>query len=418
MTSPDSAPAEEGAVAMPAWAPFRFADYRLFWLGSVAATITQQLAILATGVWLFERTGSAAQLGLLGGVQLIVQIPALLYGGTLADELDRKRLMALTQAISAATLAALAVLAVGGTLAPWHIYAATAVTSVTGVLGQPARAALTASVVPRTHLMHAITANTITLQVGSIVAPLLFAAVAERWGLTPAFVVTAATAAPSAILPLLIRAGGRPVGVTPTDTMARRVWEGFQYVRRHRVLPGLLLLDAGMTVFTFYRQVLPALASGLFRGGPGAVGLLTSANSGGAVLGSLAVFFTPRYRAKGMLVVYATVAFSVLVFLFGTTTSLWAGALIITGMGATDALSMTMRQAVMQLTTPDQMLGRTLSLGTLGATTANNVGTLWVGLLAAAIGEASTMRLGGALALLCTLVVWRAVRGLRDYRYP
>lgn len=414
----DGAEADQQAHLIPAWAPFRFPDYRLFWFGSVAAMFTNQLVILVTSVWLYERTGSPAQLGLLGGVQLVVQIPGLLWGGTLADELDRKRLMALTQGLTAAVLGILAALAVSRTMAPWHIYAATAVMSITTVLGQPARAALTATVVPRTHLMHAIMANALTQQTGSIVAPLMFGLVVIRWGLTPAFVLTALTALPSAVMPLMIRADGRPAGISTAGSMPRRVWEGFQYVRHDRILPGLFLLDIGMTVFTFYRQLIPALASGLFQGGAGAVSLLTSANSAGAVLGALAVLLAVRYRAKGMLVVYVTIAFSVCVFLFGTVTSLWLGTVMIIGMGAFDAVSMTTRQTIMQLTTPDQMLGRTLSLGSLVATTANNIGTLWVGFVAAGIGEARTMQLGGILALLCTLVVWRAVSGLRDYRYP
>lgn len=166
-----------------------------------------------------------------------------------------------------------------------------------------------------------------------------------------------------------------------------------------------------MTVFTFYRQLIPALASGLFQGGEGAVSLLTSANSLGAVAGAFAVLFATRYRAKGMLVVYVTIAFSASVFLFGTVTSLWLGTVMIIGMGAFDSVSMVTRQAMMQLTTPDQMLGRTLSLGSLVATTANNIGTLWVGFVAAGIGEARTMQLGGILALGCTLIVWWAVSG-------
>lgn len=435
-SSPSSAgsPADEGVEAdsqahrLPAWAPFLLPDYRLFWFGSVAAVFTNQLLILVTGYWLFVTTGSSTQLGLIGVVQLVVQIPALLWGGTLADEMNRKRLMALTQGLTAAVLAVLGILAVANTLMPWHIYAAIAVLSVTTVLGQPARAAITATVVPRTHLMHAITANTLTQQVGSIVAPLLFSGVVFWWGLTTAFVVTALTAIPAALMPLMIRAEGRAVGVTTVGSMPRRVWEGFQYVRRHPILPALFWLDIGMTVFTFYRQLIPALASGLFRGGAGATGLLTAASYTGAVLGALAVLFATRYRPKGMLVLYVTIAYSVCVFLFGTVTTLWAGALTIAALGALDSVSMTTRQAMMQLTTPDQMLGRTLSLGSLVATTANNIGTMWVGFIAggislgaiqfSGIGEARTMQLGGILALLCTFVVWWAMRALREYRYP
>ena len=410
--------ADAQAHRIPAWAPFLIADYRWFWFGSIAAMFTNQLLILVTTVWLYERTGSPKQLGLLGVVQLVVQIPALLWDGTLADQMDRKRLMGITQGTTAVVLAVLALLAVSNTLVPWHIYAATAVMSMTSVLGQPARAALTAVVVPRTHLMHAVTANTLTQQIGSIIAPLIFGLVVVKWGLTPAFVVTAVTAIPSAIMPQLIRASGRPVGVTTTGSMPRRVIEGFQYVRGHGILPGLFLLDIGMTVFTFYRQLVPALASGLFHGGAGATSLLTSANSAGAVLGAMAVLFATKYRAKGMMVVYATLGFSVAVFLFGTVPTLVLGTVVIVAMGALDSVTMTMRQTMMQLTTPDQMLGRTLSLGTLVATTANNLGTLWVGFLAAGIGEARTMQLGGILALGCTLIVWRFATSLRSYRYP
>ena len=423
--NPDAAPElVEGAEAdaqahqITPWAPFAFRDYRLFWLGSLCAMFTNQLLTLVPLVWLFEETHSAAQLGLVGGVQLIVQVPGLMYGGTLADTLNRKKLMAWTQGFTAVILGVLAALAVSDQLVPWHIYASTAVLSVSSVIGQPARAAITARVVPRTHLMHAITANTLTQQIGSIIAPLAFAWIVANWGLNPAWVMSAVTAIPAAILPLMIKAEGRAANVDTSGSMVERVIEGFHYVRGHGILPGLFWLDIGMTVPTFYRQLLPALASGLFGAGPAAVGMLTSVNSAGAVAGAFVVLFTARYRAKGMLVVWATFAFCISVSLFGSITSLLLGAIVIFSMGATDAISMVTRQTMMQLTTPDQMLGRTLSLGTLVATTANNVGTLWVGFLAAGIGEALTMQIGGAVALLVSIGVWRAVEGLRTYRYP
>lgn len=422
-TPPAAEPGGRRATRVTIWSPFTFRDYRLLWLGSAAYTITGQLAILVTAVWLFEETGSAARLALLGVVQLFVQIVALIWGGTLADQLDRKRLLAGTQAVTLAVLSVLAVLAVADALVPLHIYAATGVLGVTTVLAQPARGALTANVVPRTHLLHAVSADNITRQVGSILAPLMFAAVAEYLSLTAAFVMAALTAVPSVFMPLAIRADTRAVLVSgqvitggPREVV-RRAWEGFTFVRKHRLLPGLYMLDIGMTVFTFYRQVLPALASGLFRGGAGAVGILTAANSLGSVLGSLTVVAFERYPKKGMLVVYATLGFSISVFLFGTANALWMGTFVILLMGGTDGVSVTMRETVVQLETPDAMRGRTVSLGYLAAVTANNVGTVWVGFLAAEVGSARTMQLGGLLSLAITLAVWRAVSGLRQYHY-
>lgn len=422
-STPPAAEPGERPARVTIWSPFAYRDYVMLWLGSTAYTLTAQLSVLVTAVWLFEETGSAARLALLGVVQLFVQIVALIWGGTLADQLDRKRLLAGTQAVTLAVLSTLAVLAVTDTLVPWHIYAATAVLGATTVLAQPARGALTANVVPRTHLMHAVSADNITRQVGSILAPLMFAGVAEYLGLTAAFVMTAVTAIPSVLMPLAIRADTRAV-LAPGQVITggpreviRRAWEGFTFVRKHQFLPGLYLLDIGMTVFTFYRQVLPALASGLFRGGAGAVGILTAANSLGSVLGSLTVVAFERYPKKGLLIVYATVGFSVSVFLFGTASVLWAGVIVIMMMGGTDGVSVTMRETMVQLETPDAMRGRTVSLGYLAANTANNVGTVWVGFLAAEVGAARTMQFGGLISVAITLVVWRSVGGLRAYRY-
>ncbi|MQA00089.1 MAG: MFS transporter [Dehalococcoidia bacterium] len=406
------------APARRPWSAFEYRDYRLLWLAGLAAYLTIQLRLLVTGVWLYEETGSAVQLGLLGGVQLVVQLPALLYGGTLADDVDRKRLMASTEAVGLVLIAGLAVLAVGDSLRPWHIYVATAITSVSSVLGGPARNALISKVVPRSHLMHAVTTNNVTQQVAAIGAPLLFAGVAEWVSLTAAFVVTAIVSVPGVLLPLRIRADTRPDGGRTGGNVLRNIWDGVRYVRTHPILPGIYLLDFGVTIVSFYRQILPVLADQLFRGGAGAVGILTAANSMGAVGGSFLVLFLVNYPKKGMLVIYATLIYAVLLFGFGLSTSLWLGAVFIAGLGAMDAVTVTVRHAVVQLTTPDGMLGRALSVQSTAATTANNIGTLEVGILSAAVGASATMVLGGGASVLITLLVWWAVRGIRDYRFP
>jgi MFS family permease len=395
-----------------------FRDFRLLWLSSVAQTVTMQMRTLIVGVWLFETTGSGLQLGLLGIVQLAVQLPAILYGGTLADQVNRKKLMSLTQSVSFALITALTVLVATGNLVPWHIYAVTAILGVASVLGGPARSALTANVVPRTHLMHAITLNTATNQVGSVIAPLLFAAVITTFGYTTTFAITAATAIPGVVLPLLIKAPGIPADRSTGVPMIQRMWEGFLYVKAHPILPGLYLLDIGVTIFSFYRQVLPLLVDRLFRAGPGAVGVLSAANSFGGITGTFAVLMLSSYRTKGKLVLYGTLAYAVLLVLFGLSNALWMGIIIIAGLGATDAFSMTSRQTTVQLTTPDNMRGRAVSFHSVSAMTANNIGTFEVGFMSQVIGAGNTMILGGAVGVVVVLLVWKFMRGVREYRYP
>lgn len=133
---------------MRTWAALAFRDYRMLWLSGVAQMVTMQMRTLVSGVWLYDVTGSGWLLGLLGGVQLIVQLPAILYGGALADQIDRKKLMAYTQLVSVILIGAMTVLAWNDSLRPWHIYVTTAILSVSSTLGSPSRSALTANVVP------------------------------------------------------------------------------------------------------------------------------------------------------------------------------------------------------------------------------------------------------------------------------
>ena len=134
-------------------------------------------------------------------------------------------------------------------------------------------------------------------------------------------------------------------------------------------------------------------------------GVLGAANSAGAIAGSFLALFLAGRRAKGMLVLYATFAYALILFGFGSVTSLWLGAVMIAGLGGADAVTVAVRQATVQLTTPDHMRGRAYAFLVLAAQTANNVGTIWVGFWAAAIGAPNTMLLGAALATLATIVI-------------
>ena len=381
--------------------------------------MTMQMRMLATGVWLYDVTGSGLQLGLLGVVQLAVQLPAILFGGALADRWDRKKLIAVAQSFSFVFMGIVSLLAATDRLEPWHIYAVTAILGITSVLGGPARSAITANIVPRSHLMHAVTSNQATFQIGAIAAPLAFALVVETLDATAAFIASAAFALPASVMPLMIRAQVAPAERWDEDeSVLKRIWEGAVYVMRHPILPGLYLLDIGVTIVSFYRQILPLIVDRMFKAGPAAVGVVTAANSLGGVVGTFSVLFLANYRAKGLLVLYATLVYALLLIAFGLTTSLWLGTLIIAGLGATDAIGMTTRQTTVQLTTPDHMRGRAVSAHSVSAMTANNLGTFEVGFLSEQIGADRTMILGGVISLIVVIAVWWLVRGIREYRYP
>ena len=416
MTGSDQPPPAAGPPLKP-WDAFQNPDYRLLWGAGFAGSIVVWIRILATAQWLLDETGSALLVGFIGVVQLVVQIPALLWGGTLADRLDRKRVMAMANAVTFCVMLALGLLDLTGQLNAPLVYLGIALTAASQMFASPARSALVPAVVPERQLMLAVSTDTASQNVAAIVGPLLFAAIALLAGLHTAFLVAAALSLPAVLLPLLIHASGNAVERHSGSALAQ-TWDGFRYVSRHPILPGLSLLDTGITVASFYREILPVLAQGLFRGGAGATGLLGAANSAGAVAGSFLALLLSGYRAKGILVLYATLAYALMLLGFGTVTTLWLGAVMIAGLGAADAVTVAVRQTTVMLTTPDAMRGRAFSLMILAAQTANNVGTIWVGFWAGVIGAANTMVLGSVISVVATLTIWRWWRPIRDYRSP
>ncbi len=397
------------------WEVFTRRDFFLLWSSGVAGTVSMLLFTLISSQWLYDTTGSAAQLGLLGVVQF-VQLPVALYGGMLADRLDRKKLLVLTQSANLVLIVILALLAAGHNLKPWNIFVATGISGMVSMLGASSRPAMLPRVVPRSLVTHAITTLNVSSQAATVVGPIVFWQIYDRFGITASFAVCAAISLSGSILPLLIRASGKPE-VTPRQSVWTSLKEGGVFIKRHKLLPGLYLLDLGVTVVSFYRQLFPVFARQLYGLGASGTGLLNTANAIGGILGAFAVFFTGRFSHKGVVTLVGTLAYAVFLIAFGVTRNFALGLIIVGVLGMMDTLSMTMRSTIVQLTTPDKLLGRASSIGSFVAMGANNLGQVEVGMLSAAIGAGSTMVLGGALSVVFVLAVWRLLPGIRKYRY-
>ena len=412
---PAGDPPQRAGYSYRPWSVFSHRDFNILLGSGVAMVVSHSLTTLISAQWLYEETGSAAQLGLLGAVHL-VQMPIALYGGTLADSVDRKKLMTLTQGVSFAVLLALTVMAALERLAPWHIFAATGVSGVVGLLGGSARPAMLPRVVPRTLLINGVTTQNITFQIAAVGAPFIFWQMFETFGVTVSFAASTAIALAAAAAPSMLRAPGKPEGGSALAPL-KSLKEGYGFVMGHQLLPGLFLLDIGVTVVSFYRMLFPVFADHLYGLGASGTGMLSAANSIGAILGSSIVFLTDRFARKGMLVLVATLVYAFLLFAFGLNKVFVLGLLIVASLGATDSIGQTMRQAVAQLTTPDKLLGRASSAHSFSAMAANNLGQIEVGLLSAVIGAGLTMVVGGGISVAAVIAIWWLVPGIRRYRY-
>ncbi|MDZ7686327.1 MAG: MFS transporter [Gammaproteobacteria bacterium] len=248
------------------------------------------------------------------------------------------------------------------------------------MLGSPSRSALIPLVIPEQKLMLAASTDTASQNAAAIVGGSRLFRRRRRdcrsdglrfcWR-------AALRSLPCLPLAVIIEVGGKVPQQGPPVSQMRQTRDGFGYVAKHPILPGLFLLDAGITTASFYREILPVLALGLFAGGASATGMLGAANSTGAILGSLVALLLASFRAKGMLVLYASIAYRIVLLGFGWAGSLWVGMLMIALLGGADAVTVAVRHTTVMLTTPDEMRGRAFALMILAAQTANNVGTIW-----------------------------------------
>tara|TARA_Y100001936_G_scaffold60222_1_gene59377 strand:+ start:17188 stop:18339 length:1152 start_codon:yes stop_codon:yes gene_type:complete len=378
--------------------------------------VAMQLRLLASTQWLFEETGSAASLGLLGVIQLGT-MPLIIYGGLLADIFDRKKLMIFTQGFSFVALLFLTIVAFTNTLAPWMIFVTTGLTAIVNMLGNSARPALLPRVIEKQNMTKGITIQTASFQIGQIVSPLIFMLFYVQFGVSVTFLVGTIFGLISMVSPALIMADGKPDQSTKNISQFEALKEGAVYVFKHPILPGLYLLDVGVTILSFYRMLFPLFSQGLYGMGAEGTGLLASANALGGVLGSLVVLVTEKIKGKGKIVLYSTMAYAIGLILFGLNPIFWLGLIIVAILGATDSVGMTMRQTIVQLTTPDRLIGRASSAHSFAAQSANNIGQMEVAFLAVIIGASGTMIVGGALSIFIVITIWFKVPGIRKYRY-
>jgi len=333
----------------------------------------------------YQLSGSSIKLGLTGFFQSLPFIIFGLVGGVLADVVDRKKLIMTAQLLNLLPAFALGILTIRGTIQVWHIYVLTVMTSLVQVFGQPARMALIPGLVPRTHLMNAVTLNTLTHQASLLFGPALAGLFIDLIGLDHTYFLSAALFAPAILAILGIKSPGKPAGAR-RQVRFRDAVEGVRFIWVQRIILSLLLLDFGTILVGFYQPLLPVFARDVFRVSASGLGLLYAAPAIGLLLGSALLLLVGDIKRKGALAVVAAILFAGNLGLLGSAPWFWLGVLIVGALGFTDSISVTMRRTVVLLLAPDGMRGRANSLITVFAQSANALGALIAGTAAAFLG--------------------------------
>jgi MFS family permease len=367
--------------------------------------------------WLvYDLTGSAMLVGLNGLFQALPFIVVSFYAGTVIDRMDRRRLLIWISWANALISLWIAIMISTGHVALWHIYLSGVLHGLVGAFENPARSALLPHLVPRADLMTATSLNSIQRKGAQIIGPALGGLFLAAFGTAGSYYVRAATFALVVGTIAMIRASN-PIHERSRQPTIRAIVDGVQYLKGNRVLSGLILMEAGLSVFGSYSAMMVIFAREVFHVGPSEQGLLQGMAGLGSVTGSLVLAGIGDVRHKGRILIVSSLIYCVALLAFSSTPWFGLAVPLLAIVGGMDLVHSAIRQTIVQLVTRDAMLGRVMSLMGISQRGFGPLGGFQAGLLTSALGSVQlATALGAILSLAIVLGVAVRVPALRSYQ--
>ncbi|HXV93835.1 MAG TPA: MFS transporter [Pseudonocardia sp.] len=400
--------------------PLRTPAYRRLWLAGIVTVIGAQLSVVAVPTQIYQLTGSSAYVGLTGLFGLVPLVVFGLWGGAIADAVDRRVLLLVTGTGIAVSALALWVVAASGVGGVWTILVLFAVQSAFLAVNQPTRNAVIPRLLPAEQIPAANALNMTVFQMGAIAGPLLAGVLIPVVGLPTLYLLDAVA------LLATLWATWRLPAVPPrpgvrTRAGFRSVVEGVRYAALHKVLLVSFLIDVVAMGFGMPRVVFPEMSVTVFGDPPGgglALGLLFAAIPAGMVLAGLFSGWLHRVRRHGVAVTVAICVWGLGVALFGLTQSLWLAVLFLAVAGAGDLVSSVYRSSMLQTVATDEMRGRMQGLFIVVVAGGPRLADMWHGPAAAAAGPGAAATAGGIAVVVLAVVVVVVFPQFWRYRAP
>jgi MFS family permease len=370
-----------------------------------------QIATVAVGWQIYELTGSAFDLGMVGLVQFIPSAVLVFAAGHAADRYDRKRVAQICQLAEGLVAALLA----WGTFAGWltvaEIFVALTVLGVTAAFEIPAGAALLPSVAPAGTLQRATAFSSAALQAAAISGPALGGL---AYAISPGapYLLMALFALLSATLSGMIRLR-EPVEAKEPPTFDD-LFAGAGFVRSNPAILGTISLDLFAVLLGGATALLPIYARDILHTGPWGLGVLRAAPAVGALLMTAALARHSISRRVGMRMFQAVIVFGLATIIFALSRSVWLSIAALLVMGAADMISVVIRTSLVQLATPDPMRGRVGAVNHLFINASNQLGQFESGVTAALLGAMPAAALGGVGTVAVALLWMKLFPTLRD----
>ncbi|GAA3603755.1 MFS transporter [Marihabitans asiaticum] len=412
--------------------PLRIPEFRRLFTAQAITVVGAQLTVVAVPAQIYGITGSSAYVGLTGLFGLVPLLVFGLWGGSLADHMDRRTLLGVATLGLILSSAALAALAFAGNGNVWLLLAVYSIQQAFFAVGQPTRGAIIPRLVPAEHLAAASSLSMTVFMAGAIAGPLLGGALIPVLGYSWLYLLDTVTlfATLWAVITLPAIPVERAAGSPPSSPGLRSVWDGLVYLRGHPVLLMSFMLDLVAMVFGMPRALVPEMAHVDF-GGPDEGGLafavLYAAMPVGAFLGGVFSGWVSRVERHGVAVAGAIVAWGLAMVGMGVAVTaaggsagalLWVAAAFFVLGGAADIASAAFRTAMMQSAATDAMRGRIQGVFLVVVAGGPRVADVLHGAASPTLGAGPTTALGGLLVVVLTLALARPGTPFVRYRVP
>ncbi len=357
----------------------------------------------------------ALGLGVLGFVRVVPIIAFGLFGGMVADSVDRRRIIMGSQVAAAASAAALAAFTLTGRVSVPILYLFSALDAAVAAFDGPAQQSLVPHLVPRRDLANAISLYILLWQIGTITGPALAGLVIARVTIGAVYALNALSFVAVLFGVRAMRYRGHVSG--PRSSVSRKaLLEGLRFTHGARLIWSTMLLDFLATFFSSARTMLPIVADRVLGVGVQGYGLLATAQPVGAILTGVALTLRKELRHQGPTLLISVAIYGLATACFGFSTIFALSYLFFALTGAADTVSTVIRHTIRQMLTPDHLRGRMSSVHMILASGGPQLGELEAGLVAALWGAPIAIITGGVATVLLTAWVAWASPALRHYQ--
>lgn len=388
-------------------------DFRIMFWARIVALLGISLTLVALSVQAFLITRSSLAVGLVNVAAGSTLLAGSLVGGVLADRYDRRQLLLLSRTGAGVVFATLTVNALLDQPQMWVVYACAAVLGMVDGVSETALVAIVPDLVPAGQLAAAGALTAITTQVATMLGPSIAGAIIAGPGPGVGICFGITCAATVVQIALMSRVSRRPAAAAEHPHPLRAIVEGLQFVRRNRLIAGLLLIDVCGGLFALPYALFPEFGATVLDGDARMIGLMFSAPAVGAFLGALFSGWVARHRRPGWALLGAGLLWGLAITAFGVSGHLLVALVFLGIAGAAMIVSDILVRALLQQHTPSSLMGRVSSFWLALATVAPAAGGALLGGISGVTGPAVAVVLGGLGCVTAVVLIAAAIPELR-----